>query len=171
MHDQQSAPASPPARGLFTQDQEEFLLAQAVGKPSGVCVEVGGVAFNLVPLSTADGLYVVSAVTKFSALWSQISGSAAGGVNEAEVVAALDRDVPRIFEIMRNTLLEAAKASGGEFDQEVFDRWYERTRLIPTLRALVPAILRTNGFEQFADRIERGDARPPKPARKPAKNR
>ncbi len=170
MHDLKSAPAATPARGLFTPEQETFLLSQAVGEPSGIVVDVGGVSFDLVPLSTKDGLYVVSVVTKFTALWAQISG-AAGAVNESEVLATLERDVPQVFEIMRTTLHEAAIAAGGAFDEAVFQRWFERTRLVPLLRALIPAVLKCNGFEQFAERLEQGNARPPKPAMPPARKR
>ncbi len=169
MHDLKSAQAATPARGLFTPEQETFLLSQAVGEPSGIVVDVGGVSFDLVPLSTRDGLYVVSVVTKFTALWAQISG-AAGAVNESEVLATLERDVPRVFDIMRTTLHEAAIAAGGAFDEAIFQHWFERTRLVPLLRALIPAVLRCNGFEQFAERIE-SNARPPKPATPPARKR
>ena len=170
MHDKQSAPAATPARGLFTPEQESFLLAQAVGRPSGIVVDIGGVSFDLVPLSTEDGLYVVGVITKFSALWSQISGAGAA-VNEADIVATLERDVPRVFDIMRTTLLDAAKSAGGAFDEAVFERWFAKTRLIPLLRALVPAVLKCNGFEQFAERLEQANVRPPKPANLPARKR
>ncbi|MHB1798058.1 MAG: hypothetical protein ACYCUI_07100 [Vulcanimicrobiaceae bacterium] len=168
MQDKQSAPAATPARGLFTPEQETFLLSQAVGQPSGIVVDIGGVSFDLVPLSTEDGLYVTGVITKFTALWAQING-ASGAANESDVLATLERDVPRVFGIMHTTLHEAATVAGGAFDEAVFERWFAKTRLIPLLRALVPAVLKCNGFEQFAERLEQANARPPKPAPMPAR--
>jgi|GEM_PF-2717140 len=150
MDNQQRGPASP-ARGIFSAANRAFLMEQAIGKPTGIIVELGGLEFNLVPLSTRDGKRVIAMAEELTETWKGIAG---GNVTQADVFATLGSKLPEVLDMVKRVLADSAGIADDDA-RALFEEWFEATPFVPTLKALIPKVLRANGMDAIADRIER----------------
>lgn len=165
MDNTKSAPSSA-ARGLFTDKNRAWLLAQVIGQPTGVIASIGGVDFDLLPLSTADGQVLLEMVDELSATWKLIRG---GEATDADIVALMGDKLPKAVAMTKRVLREAA---GDGTDDTLFDEWFAQTRFVPMLRAIAAPVLRANGFGSLADRFDQNPQTPaitsPSESTKPA---
>ena len=144
----------------FSADDRETIRRHTIGKPTGVLVDLSGVEFDLVPLTTAQGNAIFEILDAVSPLISK--ADAGGNVAIAQtawagIVAAEGR---RVNSILRGILLASAKATlvpCGEtslplFDPDdadslaLFDEWFEALPLVETVRTLFPKLLEAQGM-------------------------
>jgi hypothetical protein len=130
-------------RALFSVSDRVALLAQAMGQPTGTIVEIGGLEFDLVPLSTFQAHELIELLEKYSVILDQFKVAGTSGIDESEILKAIHTEGGRIESLMRGILKDSVYFEDEEQEQ-LFAEWFNRLPLVPTLRALVPAVMKAN---------------------------
>jgi hypothetical protein len=131
------------SRSLFSPADRERLLKLALRKPTGTVVSLGGLDFDLLPMSTSDGIEVLGLVEKFADIFGKVR--AQGGIGEAEIARLASEEGGRVIALAKKMLRDAAGAHDPD-EVALFDEWFALLPLADTLRALVPAVLEANGI-------------------------
>jgi len=144
------------AEKLFAPGNRAKILARAVGKPTGVTVEVGGLTFNLVALSTDEVLSVTDLLTKVANLASKSEG---GTVTGTDIMRALGEDGSKVARLFESILRRSGQVNGPD-EERLFTEWFGSLSIFEAARTLVPKILEANGLGAML-------ARPTEPATSP----
>jgi hypothetical protein len=148
------------SRSLFSPAERERLLKLALRKPTGTVVTLGGMDFDLLPMTTSDGLEVLGLVEKFAAVFGKLR--AQGSIEETELARLASEEGGRVIALAKKMLRDA----GGVHEPDeiaLFDEWFAELPLTETLRALVPAVLQANGITSLRGNGQRPAAESAQP--------
>lgn len=131
----------------FSRENRAAIAKQAIGKPTDVTVEVGGITIALVPITTEQADEVFSILESFGKLSAQAENGIAQ-VSPDFLAAMIPTEGRRIRKVLRSYLLESAKASDLVDDgcEDVFDEWFARLPLLDTIRTMLPKIVEAQGL-------------------------
>jgi len=148
---------------IFSSREREQLLKLVVGKRTGVLVTLGGVTFDLLPFTAAEGLSAFVFIRRFADLTRRVGKNALSVIDFAEVVGA---DGPAIAALLHIYLarcaglrlepkdpqtpqdaLELADLQIADQDEKAgFELWFSQLPLAETVRTLFPHFMEANGL-------------------------
>jgi hypothetical protein len=131
------------SRSLFSPAERERLLKLTLRKPTGTVVTLGEIEFDLLPMSTSDGLEVLGLVEKFADIFGKVRTQ--GGISESEIARLASEEGGRVIALAKKMLRDAAGANAPD-EVALFDEWFALLPLADTMRTLVPAVLQANGI-------------------------
>lgn len=135
-------------RALFSSVDRVQLLAQAMGKPTGEIVHIGGLDFDLVPLSTFEALDIIELVDRYGSIISQVKNG--GEIDEAEIARSVHAEGGRILNMVKKILRDATYIED-ETQEQLFEEWFNVIPIVESLRALIPAIWRANALKKLGN--------------------
>jgi hypothetical protein len=137
-------------RPLFSAATRLDLLAQVVGQPSGVIVELGGLEINLVALPFAQDEKIIRHAQTFGAIFDEFqSGKVQTFADAAPMLVDRYHDLKALLKEMVLASVEVASDDGAA----VFDEWWNALPPVQTIGKLVPAVLQANGLAALGKRM------------------
>ena len=131
---------------MFSAANRANILKLIVGKPSGVIASVGGMEFDLLPLSTSEAMGVFELINKISGL----IGKGAESADPAVIAKLVGEDGGKVVSLARSVLCRAARfANSAEFEETIFDEWFDAQELKTYMGHLLPKIAEANGLGGF----------------------
>lgn len=149
---------------LFSADNRARILAQVVGKPTGVKAEIGGIEIDLLPFNTEEGLAVFALLRKFADLFEDMR---AGKVTEASLARAVGAEGETILGLIRSVIKRSANVEGDE-EEQLFNQWFASLELIATVKALAPKVIAANGIGELLGNGAAAQAAPQGEPQQPA---
>ena len=127
-------------RSLFSTSDRQRLLEQALGEPTSVTVEIGGVTFDLVPFSFKDGSRVLELVQKLGGIFGQLKERSA---TDDQIATAIGSNGSEILATAKKVLQDSSFLEDDE-QRALFEEWFDQLPMIPTIRTLAPAVFKAN---------------------------
>lgn len=132
----------------FTAADRALIVRHAIGKPTGIVVEIGGMQIDLVPLTTEQADEVFAVIDVLSDLFSQQNAQGEVTVNQADGIKLAVAQVRRLRKLVRDVLHESALASDQIDDESVFDEWFNHLSITKdNLEPLVLSIIQASGLK------------------------
>jgi hypothetical protein len=145
------------ARGLFSSDDAAELLGRNPGEPTGVTVEVGGVTFDLRPMSVGASLPIFELLRDFGRVQQ---ATAAGEIGGLELMTFAGERAPELVSVAKNVLKAAAEIDPDDADSVArFDRWFDGLPLRETVQRVLRRVWDAEGFSTLAE-ATKTDPRP-----------
>jgi len=136
---------------LFSPEHRNRILSLAMGKPTGVRVEIAGVDFDLYPISFNEIKSVLSTVGKVSRILQSARKGADQASTGAELAEIISSDGDQLLEMIHKMLRRAAHLDG-DAEKQNFDDWFNELPAIEVVKTLVPKVLEANGVSQVFNR-------------------
>lgn len=137
---------------IFSRADRERILSLAVGKPTGVIVEIGGFELNLVPLTPSQASGIFSLLDAFSKLDGAANENGEVVLTRTNLLQLIAKEGDRVIDLARAIVYKTAKANGligPEDGKQVFDEWFDDLDFFETVRTLVPAIIEASGMKSL----------------------
>ena len=135
-----------PRKPRFSSADRDLIRKHAIGKPTGVIAEVGGFTFDLTPLTTEQAGEVFSIVGTFSGLYEKQNDDGNVEAKAAAIGQLIGVEGNRVRKILRSVLWESVRASEPDFEEPLFDEFFNAQPLKDTVVAVLPKIIEASGL-------------------------
>jgi hypothetical protein len=129
----------------FSADQRAEILAQVVGKPTGVIFEFGGMEFDLVALSMSQISGVLDTLQKFPTVSKAMRG---GGTDDG--IATIGGEISKLLDLAHDLLKRSAFYGETPTDDDVavFEEWFAACSPMELLKGLGTKVVAAAGLSK-----------------------
>lgn len=151
---QKSSGAGATSRRIFPIAEARKILAQRVGEPSDVVIELGGLSIALHPLTTADSDFVIEVINGLDVAYRNAKDGATDGSISQETLLGLITSaagqVAELRDFVREQLSRALYVKTDE-ERELFDAWWNGLPFVETLKTVLPNLIAASGLSSLVN--------------------
>lgn len=130
----------------FSAADRRKIAALVIGTPSGTVVEIGGMEFDLLPLTTRQADRVFELLDTITGLQRQAEDDGAADITQTALMELVAREGKNVSALVHDVLLKSARAMDILDDEAVFDEWFDQLELKDTILTLLPKLVAANGL-------------------------
>jgi hypothetical protein len=130
----------------FSAADRDIIRKHVIGKPTGVIATIGGMKFDLIPITAEQAQTLFEILDVVGPMWAQ--GDVTGG--KSDLMMILGREGKRTMDVLRSVVHDAAEANGlidADGGEEIFAEWFGKLPPVETLQTLFPKFVEAQGLK------------------------